>query len=81
MTAIGIVATNADNGSFARNASMNAPDSSAGRIFGAMPPPTYTPAVATIRSARLPASAPYAATNMLERLDALRAALLERRLG
>src|SRR5206468_975193 len=31
---------------------------SAGRIFGAMPPPTKTPAAAVQRSARFPASAP-----------------------
>ena len=45
-------------GSFARKASRKSPDFSAGRIFGAMPPPTYTPAVATARSAMLPDSAP-----------------------
>ena len=45
-------------GAFDRNASMKRPSRSAGRIFGAMPPPTNTPAVATERRARLPASAP-----------------------
>jgi hypothetical protein len=39
MTDTGIVATRCAIGSLSRNASMNSPDSSAGRIFGAMPPP------------------------------------------
>ena len=34
------------------------PASSFGRIFGAIPPPTYTPPTASALSARLPASAP-----------------------
>ena len=52
MTFTGIARSMASNGAFARNASMNAPDVSAGRSFGAMPPPTKMPPVATVRSAR-----------------------------
>src|SRR5947209_7113295 len=53
----GIFATRSSSGGFARNARMNVPEVIAGRIFGAIPPPTNTPPVDTVRSARLPASA------------------------
>ena len=39
ITDTGMVATRSAIGSLARNASMNIPDSSAGKIFGAIPPP------------------------------------------
>ena len=58
MTLTGMPATNSAIGALARNACMNRPFCSAGRIFGAMPPPINTPAVATPRSPRFPASAP-----------------------
>ena len=74
MTFTGIASSIASNGALARNARMNAPVVSAGRIFGAMPPPTNTPPVAIVRSARFPASAPYASTNDVQRLDAAGAA-------
>ena len=64
MTFTGIASSSASSGALARNARMNTPVVSAGRIFGAMPPPMNTPPVASVRSARLPASAPYASTNM-----------------
>ena len=45
-------------GGFAQKLSRKSPVRSAGRILGAIPPPTYSPRVVTARSARLPHSAP-----------------------
>jgi len=54
---IGIVAEERD-GETVEFYVMNVPALSAGRIFGAIPPPTNSPPVDTVLSARLPASAP-----------------------
>src|SRR5688500_905989 len=58
ITFTGIRESNSSIGGLLRKASMKSPRCTRGRIFGAMPPPTYTPAVATPRSARLPVSEP-----------------------
>ena len=60
----GIKQNIASSGGFARNARMKVPLANAGNTFGAMPPPTKMPPVETTRIARLPASAPYASTNI-----------------
>ena len=44
ITFTGIAASSASNGAFSRNARMKRPSVSAGRIFGAMPPPTNSAA-------------------------------------
>ncbi len=53
---------------------MNAPVVSAGRIFGAMPPPMNTPPVATVRSAKLPGLGAVGFDEDAQRLDAAGAA-------
>ena len=63
ITFTGIVVIISAIGVLSRKACMKAPASSWRRIRGAMPPPMYTPRVATARSARFPASAPYAPRN------------------
>ena len=54
ITRTGTVASRSSIGGLRVNARMNAPVSRAGRILGAIPPPMYSPRVATDRSATLP---------------------------
>ena len=78
ITFTGIAASIASSGGLARNARMNVPVVSAGRIFGAMPPPTNSAAgrhrpqreVARLRAVGL--------DEHVERFDAAGAAPLER---
>ena len=64
MTRTGIDCSSGESLPLSRNAATNAPFCSVFRIFGAMPPPSYMPPVASTFSAMLPVSAPYAEANV-----------------